>query len=256
MNLGSNKKSSENRMIVIDSIDGAGKTTAIAAMQKFLEEKGLQSFDVPDFERTHGKLPQANDPAVESSDFLLVAEPTYSGIGRIIREEIVRNHDNRSYNGKSAMQAFALDREVLYKSLVLPFLQQEEGRWVIQDRGLISSLAYQPLQDPQVNIQDILELAGNQLEISCAPDILFLLTVAPQIAEKRLTGRTEKKDDHIFEQTDFQQKLAARYRLTEVQKPYRDAKTRIIEIDSSKLPETVAQELTDHLKPLLERKSS
>jgi len=256
MNLGSNKKSSENRMIVIDSIDGAGKTTAIAAMQKFLEEKGLQSFDVPDFERTHGRLPQENDPAVQSSDLLLIAEPSYSGIGRIIREEIIKNHDNRSYNERSVTQAFALDREVLYRSLVLPFLEQKEGRWVIQDRGLISSLAHQPLQDPQVNTRDIMKLAGNQLEISCAPDILFLLTIDPRIAEKRLTGRTDKKDNHIFEQTDFQQKLAARYRLTEVQKPYRDAKTAIVEIDASKPPETVAEELINHLKPLLKRKIS
>lgn len=251
MNTISNQKPPGSRVIVIDAIDGAGKTTAITAMRKFLEEKDMRSFDVPDFERKHGFLPQATDLAVRSCDLLLAAEPTYSGIGRVIRDELVKTHENRNYSGMSAMHAFALDREILYKRLILPFLSQEPGRWIIQDRGLISSLAYQPLQDAAVTINDIMQLEGNRIELSCAPDILFLLALEPEIAEKRLAGREDKKDDHIFEKSDFQKKLAARYRMSEVLAPYKEAGTNIIEIDASRSPEKVANDLIMHLGDLV-----
>lgn len=225
------------KLIVIDAIDGAGKSTAIGAMVEWLKNQDKKPFDLIEFQKTHHRLPELEE--LGDADLLLSAEPTYSWVGAAIREEIVKEHPDRTYDGKTAALAFALDRHILFTRLILPFLQTKPNAWVIQDRGTISSLAYQPLQDPSVTLDWLLTLDGNKLELSRPPDILLLLRLAPEEAMKRLDSRTEKLDGHIFEQATFQERLAARYRDPDVLAPYKNAGTSIIEIDASRSKEEV-----------------
>jgi dTMP kinase len=215
-------------LIVIDAIDGAGKGTVMDALEAHLRMTGR--------------------------DYLRVAEPTHDGIGKVIRDELIATHDDgRTYSGRSAAMAFALDREVLYKKIVLPFLAETPNRVVIQDRGVISSLAYQPLQDASVTLDWLLSLEGNRVELSRSPDLFLVLRLDPAEAERRLAGRTEKRDNSVYERTDFQERLAARYRDPDVLKPYRDAGTLIVEIDASQSKEDVAQACLNALQPILDR---
>jgi dTMP kinase len=212
--------------ILIESIDGAGKGTAVPVIMEELAKRG--------------------------KEILHVAEPTHEGIGKFIREEIIFKHeDGHSYSGLVTAQMFAIDREVLYTQKILPWKSEHPDGVVIQDRGALSSLAYQPLQDPEVRLEWLLELRGNQIELANAPDALFILRIDPAEAERRLAGRSEKKDNSIFENREFQDKLAARYLDTTVQAPYRAAGTKILVIDAGGTREEVAARLKEALNSVL-----
>ena len=243
----------QGRLVVIDAIDGAGKSTVIRAMTDWLAQKNLAVFDLLAYQKEHHRLPDvesAEESALHAADVLISAEPTYSWIGAAIREEIIKVHSGYSYHGKAAAEAFALDRQVLFTRVILPFLSAKPNRWVIQDRGLISSLAYQPLQDERVTLDWLLSLEGNRAELARPPELLLLLRLAPEEAMTRLSNRKEKVDGDIYETASFQEKLALRYRDPAVLAPYRDAGTRIIEIDASGSPEDVGKRACEALASL------
>ncbi len=246
----SHMKERKGKLIVIDAIDGAGKSTAISGMAKFFEEEGIAPhLDIVQFQKEHGRLPELSE--MKKAKLLLTAEPTHTWIGAAIREEIICEYEDRAYSGLSAAHAFALDREILYKRVVSPFLSANPDGFVIQDRGLISSLAYQPLQDPSLTLGELLALPGNKTELSHAPDIIFLLTLDVDTAQKRLSERTDKHDKSYFEKKDFQSKLAKRYALEEIRQPFLKQGTKIIEVDASKNPEATLKQIQEHIAPLL-----
>jgi len=212
--------------ILIESIDGAGKGTVIPVILEELARRG--------------------------KEILHVAEPTHEGIGKFIREEIIFAHaDGHRYSGLVTAQMFAIDREVLYTQKILPWKAAHTDGVVVQDRGALSSLAYQPLQDAEVKLEWLLELRGNQIELANAPDALFILHIDPAEAERRLTARTDKQDNSVFEKRDFQEKLAARYLDATIQAPYRAAGTKILVIDAGGTREEVAARVKEALNSLL-----
>lgn len=212
--------------ILIESIDGAGKGTVIPVILEELAQRG--------------------------KEILHVAEPTHEGIGKFIREEIIFAHaDGHRYSGLVTAQMFAIDREVLYTQKILPWKSEHPEGVVVQDRGALSSLAYQPLQDAEVRLEWLLELRGNQIELANAPDALFILHIDPSEAQRRLTARTDKQDNSVFEKRDFQEKLAARYLDATVQAPYRAAGTKIIVIDAGGTREEVAARVKEALNSVL-----
>jgi len=212
--------------IVIESIDGAGKGTVIPVI---LEELALRNRET-----------------------LMITEPTHTAIGSFIRNEIVYKHeDGHAYSGHITAQMFAIDREVLYTNTVLPWKAAHPNGVIVQDRSLLSSLAYQPLQDPDVDIPWILSLRGNQIERANAPDILLILRINPEEAKRRLANRTDKQDNSIFEKDAFQVTLAARYLDPAIQAPYQNAGTRIMIIDADGTKEQVAERIKQTLNALL-----
>ncbi|MCC6563765.1 dTMP kinase [Candidatus Uhrbacteria bacterium] len=212
--------------ILIESIDGAGKGTVVPLIIEEIRSR--------------------------NREILTVAEPTYEGIGKFIREEIIFQHaDGHRYSGQVTAQMFAIDREVLYTETILPWKQTHPDGVIVQDRGALSSLAYQPLQDPAVGLEWLLSLRGNQIELSNPPDALFILRIDPAEAERRLAARTDKQDNSVFEKRDFQEKLAARYLDPEIQAPYRTAGTKIFVIDAGGTREEVAERVKEALRTIL-----
>jgi dTMP kinase len=212
--------------ILIESIDGAGKGTVVPLILDELKTRGLET--------------------------LSVAEPTHAGIGKFIREEIIAQHvDGHRYTGLVTAQMFAIDREVLYTETIIPWKNAHPNGVVVQDRGALSSLTYQPLQDPEVRLEWLLELPGNKIELAHAPDALFILRIDPAEAERRLAARTDKQDKCVFEKQEFQEKLAARYLDPEIQAPYRNAGTKILIIDAGGTREEVAERIKAALDEVL-----
>lgn len=235
---------------MVDAIDGAGKSTAISAITEYLSGKGLKVFDLVAYTKQEKKLPDINDPLIADSDVLLSAEPTFCWTGLAIREEIAKEYPEPRYDGFTAAQAFALDRLVLFKRVIIPYLQAKPNRWVIQDRGVISSLVYQPVQDERVTLDYLLSLEGNRFELTRPPDLLLLLRLHPTIAMQRIAGREEKKDGHIYETASFQERTAGRYQDPTVLAPYINAGTHIKEIDASKTPEEVMRATVAEIESL------
>lgn len=238
------------KLIIVDAIDGAGKYTAIKAMAEHLATKELKIFNLSEYTQREHRLPLVDEPGIVDADVLISSEPTFCWVGAAIREEIIKAQVGRSYHARAAAEAFALDRQVLFTRVILPFLQARPDRYVLQERGVISSLAYQPLQDSTVTIPWLLSLEGNRAELSRPPNILFLLRLTSEEAMKRLSGRTDKVDGHIYEELPFQERLIARYRDPEVLAPYVEAGTKIVEIDASVTPEAVGKAVLETLASL------
>ncbi len=210
-------------LILVDAMDGAGKGTLLDALSRHIEP------------RRH----------------LRCSEPTWQHVGKVIREELIADHGGFEYSGRTVASAFALDRDMLYSQLILPFLARYPNSFVLQDRGLITSLVYQPLQSPDVTIEWLLGLHGNQIELSRPPDALVILHLDPEVARQRLKARQDKDDRAIFEQIEFMRRVAARYRDPAVIAPYVERGTRVIHVDAERSPKDVAEDTIAQLADLL-----
>lgn len=233
----------QGRFIQIDGLDGSGKSTLLAFARRWAEGRGFKVFDVVEWSIREKRLPTFEE--VQDADLLLTAEPTHTGAGELIRTEIIRA--GASYNAHFTADAFAVDRGVQYRRLILPFLASKPNGWVIQDRGLMCSLVYQPLQSRQdavqITIPELLQLEGNRIALERVPDVFVLLTLDAHLAQRRLAKRTEKQDDDRFSMLEFQQTVAERYRSAEVTTPYTSRGTVIHTLDSSLSLEAVAADL-------------
>ncbi len=153
------KKEWRGLFVSIEGIDGAGLTT--------------QTMILADRIRSLGK------------EVLVTKEPTSGPIGRIIRRVLSGELEH-----EPCMLAllFAADRAHHFSSEILPALL--EGRVVISDRYVLSSLAYQGLFLPVSWVKEV---------NSCAPhpDICILIDVDESIARERIEKRGNRRE--IFE---------------------------------------------------------
>ncbi len=228
------RKPEDGLHAIIEGIDGSGKSTVLNACRAWAEERGVSFFNVIEFSEREGRLPSVEE--VGSASGLITAEPTFCWVGKAIREEIIAKRENEDiprYSGWETAQAFALDRLVLFRRLIIPFLQGHPERVVFQDRGLGSTLAYQPLQDSSLNTYKLIDLPGNAQTLAFAPSLLILIRTEAAAAMARLAGRKDKQDGVIFEEPDFQQKLVQRFLSDEVLGPFKQAGTSILEVDGN-----------------------
>lgn len=191
--------------IMLDGIDGCGKSTIIQAWKDYLTAQGNAIFDLKKYWQETGHYPELSE--LKNYTFVFSCEPTYTGVGNVIRQELVKNGSH--YPARAVAEAFSLDRLVLYTKLIIPLLKND--CCVIQDRGVSSSLAYQSTQNPELTLKLLSSLTGNQLALKYRPDHLVLLDLKPEEAIKRLGKRTGKKDDAIFERLSFLKKLYKQY---------------------------------------------
>lgn len=97
--------------IVFEGIDGAGKSTQIELLKKWLEDNGF---------------------TVET-----VVEPTDSEVGKLIRKILQRSDATSDRIQKTLGLLFAADRMLIMDKL------SDEKKIILSDRSYISSLAYQ-----------------------------------------------------------------------------------------------------------------
>jgi dTMP kinase len=213
--------------LMVDGPDGSGKGTVINAIKEYLITQGKRVFDLRDYWKEHNEIPEAEE--VKDFDVLCSAEPTFSMVGKVIREEIVRDN-GRKYSGLSTAHAFSLDREILYRKLLIP--AREAGKTILQERGVVTSIVYQPVQLEQMNLQDIINLPGNRLALRNAPDVLVILRVDAVAAMKRLAERG-KKDHAIFENLLFQRKLEQRYESEWLRRLFENSGSRVLLLDTN-----------------------
>jgi dTMP kinase len=191
---GREKMKKKGAFIVIEGLDGCGKTT----QTKLLVEK-LQ----------------------ENHDAIYTAEPSQGSIGVFIRTSILY----REKRLPSAVEAllFAADRVDHVQNEVLPAMRQ--GKLVVSDRYLYSSLAYQGATGLSVDwIQRINEHA-------LRPDLAIFIDVDPETVMRRL-----KPEKSVMEKLETQRKVREIY-LQFVE----DGD--LVRIDGNKPKKAVAQEL-------------
>ena len=217
----------KGKFIIIDGIDGSGKGTVVDAYELYFRKKKKKILDLKVYWKRNHILPEPRD--LKPYDVIISCEPTFSLVGLAIRDEIVR-HNERTYSAAATAQAFALDRFILYKRIIVPALNA--GKIVIQERGMTTSMIYQPIQKEPLPLKKILQLEGNQLALKYAPLALIITLLDPKEAIKRLKNRKKKQDFAIFEKVLFLKKAQLRFKAEWFKVMFKRRGTKVIYLET------------------------
>ncbi len=223
--------------IMIDGIDGSGKGVATDAVRDFLVKQGKKLLDLRSYWKEHDGFPD-----ISSYDAIIATEPTFTNIGYKIRFDMVQNKGK--YTNKEIAIAYSDDRKELYEKVVVPAKQQ--GKTVVQERGVVASLVYQPLMSG-LDLDFVMKLDGNAFCLKHLPDILIIAKVDPAVAIQRLAGRNHKQDKAIFEKLDFLKKLEKVYESAWLKDFMEKKGTKVFYIDTNP-PRAVEDTKNDAIK--------
>jgi len=193
---------SRGRLITIEGLDGAGKTTVAKGLEAALRARGI--------------------------DVRLLREPGGVQVAERIRE-LVKDPD-LIIGPRAEALLYAAARAQLVDQALDPLLSA--GTWVLLDRFVDSSLAYQGGGrqlgiDP---VRDINEFATGGL----TPDRTLLLSIDPQLGRARSQTRGAPLDRLELEHESFHTRIAAAYAELAAADPQR-----IRTIDGGEPPERV-----------------
>jgi dTMP kinase len=202
------------RFISLEGGEGVGKSTQLAALAAALKERGI--------------------------DCLLTREPGGSDGAEKIRELLLSGDEGR-WDARAEALLFAAARADHVEKIIRPAL--EAGRWVLSDRFVDSSLAYQGGAG-ELGIETV--RAINAFAIGdCFPDRTLILALAE--GGVRARARDQQGSDRIGGRPEnYHQKVDLAFRLVAAEEPER---VRII--DASGSPAEVTQRLLDAIQDFL-----
>lgn len=192
--------------VIIDGIDGCGKGTIADALAAARRAEGARVFDLREFAKREHRLPGPAE--LTACDAIISAEPTHTWVGAAIREELVRDN-GRPYTAHATAEAYALDRLILYERVLLP--ARMDGKDIIQERSVTSSIVYQPVQSEPLPLETVASLEGNAFALAHPPDLCIIVSTEPPRAIQRLQLRSSKRDAAIFEKLSILTALHERY---------------------------------------------
>ncbi len=203
----------EGYLIVIEGLDGSGKTTQAKKLKDYLESKGYS--------------------------VVLLKEPTDGPKGQQIRMRL----ENGNVDQFELMRLYAEDRYDNVTNNIIPALNR--GKIVIVDRYVPSSLVYQSIDGP--TLEQILEAN----EFAPIPDMVIIIDIAEEEAIKRMRSENKKRD--AFERKEFLKKVKEKYlTLPQVLKKFSGwKKTRFIIVNGMRKPEEVFQDIKKAVDELL-----
>ncbi len=202
------------RLITIEGIDGAGKTTLAAGVRDALTDRGL--------------------------DIKLLREPGGVPASERIRELVI--DPDLHVTARTEALLYAAARAQLVQEAIEPALNA--GTWLLLDRFIDSSLAYQGW-GRELGIDAV--RAINDFAIRTAwPDRTLLLLIDPQLGRSRSSSRAGAPDRLEREQDDFFERTVAAYLELWSQDPQR-----IRRIDASQPPDRVLAAALTELADLI-----
>jgi len=200
------------RFIVLEGIDGSGTTTQAARLAESLREAGN---------------------AVVST-----REPSDGPIGALLRQALTRKVVGLSDRALALL--FAADRLHHLAAVVDPALA--EGKVVVSDRYVLSSLAYQGMRLPLAWVEALNAAARRA-------DLTVFLDVDPGTAARRRQGRGGAEE--LFDADEVQRAVARAYRRV----VKRHARTqRVVQVDGRGSPDAVAREILARAQGMLRRR--
>jgi dTMP kinase len=158
--------------IAIEGIDGSGTTTLIRNLLPELSAKGYEPFST--------------------------CEPSTSEVGSYIRK-VLKQKSKLSSSDVLAL-LFATDRIIHYKSEIKPAIDQ--GKIVLSDRYLLSSLAYQTLEEEEKWVYALNSRVP-------APDLTIFVDIDVESAQVRMA---ERKDRDFLEEVKYQEIIRGKYK--------------------------------------------
>ena len=192
--------------ITLEGPEGSGKTTAVEATVKALEEKGYQ--------------------------IVRTREPGGTPISEQIRE-VILDKRNTSMDPRTEALLYAASRRQHLVEKVWPALK--EGKIVICDRYLDSSLAYQG-GARGLGVDNVLNVNLFATE-NTFPDLTLLFDIKPEEGLKRIAANASREVNRLdLEKLEFHNKV--RETFLSLAKRYPE---RFVIIDASKSREEVAK---------------
>ena len=203
----------KGKFIVIEGIDGCGKTTQIDELSEWLPKSGLIKKD---------------------SKLITTREPGGSLLGEKIRRLILDNNKNNKPSSLTELMLYSADRAEHVSKIISPALKNND--WVISDRFSDSTLAYQGYGR---NIN--LEIIKNIESIVCQgeyPDLTFFLEISPE--ESIMRRKNEIPDRIESEGLRFLEKVNEGFKLIAKEKNWKViSATQNIKAISNQIKETL-----------------
>ena len=184
----------KGKFIVIEGIDGCGKTTQIDELSKWLPNSGLIN--------TKSKL-------------ITTREPGGSLLGQKLRRLILDNNKNNKPSSLAELLLYSADRAEHVSKIISPALKNND--WVISDRFSASTLAYQGF-GRKINLEIIKKIES----IVCQgvyPDLTFFLEISPE--ESILRRKNEIPDRIESEGIRFLEKVNEGFKLIAKEKNWK-----------------------------------
>ncbi|WWP02166.1 MAG: dTMP kinase [Candidatus Dasytiphilus stammeri] len=189
----------KNSFIVLEGIEGAGKTTACNIIGQFLQDKNI-------------------------NDIVITHDPGGTPVAENLRYLIKHSIEKEKISDEAELLMLYSARIQLIEVIIKPALVR--GAWVISDRYDLSTKAYQGA-GRNINNKLITTIRNLILE-KITPDLTFYLDVTPEIGLQRAKNRG-KLDRIEQESIDFFVKVRQCY-LEEVKK---DIKIKFIDATQS-----------------------
>jgi len=201
--------------ITFEGVEGSGKSTQVGKLASKLREEG-KSIEV-------------------------VREPGGTRIGEMIRH-ITHDRENVELTAVSEAYLMAGSRAQLVRDVIRPAL--DNGRIVISDRFIDSSLAYQGY-GRGLGEEKIMKLNEMALD-GVFPNLTFFLDITPDEGFKRRNG-SQKVDRLDLQQEEFYQRVYEGYK--SLAEKYKE---RYRVVDGRDEIETVAQKIWGEVKQKLQ----
>ncbi|WP_375753375.1 dTMP kinase [Vibrio sp. HN007] len=168
---------SNAKFIVVEGLEGAGKSTAIAAVEATLNKHGIE-------------------------DIAKTREPGGTVLAEKMRALIKEEHEGEELKDISELLLLYAARAQLVENVIKPALEKEQ--WVVGDRHDMSSQAYQG-GGRQLD-RDVMETLKTVTLGGFKPDLTLYLDIDPKQGLERARGRgeldrIEKMDISFFERT-------------------------------------------------------
>lgn len=188
------KTSKKGYFITVEGSDGVGKSTQIKNIEKYFRNIG--------------------------SEVVLTREPGGTNIGEKLRS-ILLDVSNKEMDPLTEMLIYAASRAQHVKEVIIPALN--EGKTVISDRYIDSSLAYQGYGR---NLGRCVEDVNKYATDGIMPDKTFWLDLLPSLGRERI--KNEELDRIELEKSEFHNNVRKGYE--EIAK---NAPKRVHRIDAS-----------------------
>lgn len=206
------------KFITVEGIDGAGKSTHLAWLERFLQEKGLE--------------------------VVVTREPGGTTLGEALRQ-LLLDHRQVMHPETEALLMFAARREHLDK-VILPAL--DRGAWVVSDRFTDASFAYQG--GARGVAQSKLENLEQWVQAELSPDLTVYFDVPVIVGRERLQS-TRVADRFEMESNLFFERVRQAYLQRARQFPQRirvvDGSRSLAEVKTAvaKIMEDICSDLSD-----------
>ncbi len=192
------------KFISIEGIEGAGKSTQLAFIQRYLSEHGKQ--------------------------LVVTREPGGTELGEQIRTLLLTPTTTAMASDTELLLMFAARSEHI-EQVIKPALEREQ--WVLSDRFVDATFAYQG-GGRGIDPQRILALSDWTLK-GLKTDVTFLFDLPVEMGQQRVLSRNQAIDRFEQEKVDFFERIRACYLQRAQQEPNRikviDASKSIVEIE-------------------------